>query len=192
MQSSINGTEPTIKVENEKNTLTIGGALSSTVAEKPMVTLENEGKILKEINNMCLQWKTLSIFYIVTVSLFGIVAISTSVLVSIYTGNEQFITVEHLKVMACISTISLGILTAFNLVSNANNARNAWKSLNSAIMFYDAGIITIQQLIEQYRKGEDQLGNLSFNYGANTDKAGTYAYDIATPEERKRNKPNLK
>ncbi|MGI8635166.1 MAG: hypothetical protein ACR2KZ_07155 [Segetibacter sp.] len=57
--------------------------------------------------------------------IFGLAAVSTSVLVSIYTGNEQLMKVSTIKVMACISTIFLGVLTAFNLVTNSTNAKNA-------------------------------------------------------------------
>ncbi len=53
-------------------------------------------------------------------------------------------------------------------------------------MLYSAGSISIQQLIEHYQKGENQLGAFSFNYGTNADKPAAYAHDIvASNEERK-------
>jgi hypothetical protein len=146
--------------------------------KKPFITVETEAEILDKIQKHCNSWDQISTAYNVCIIIFGISAVSTSVLVSIYTGQAELISVGAVKVLACISTISLSILTAFNLVSNGTNARTAWRSLNAAMMMYKAGSISIQQLIEQYQKGESQVGNLSFNYGTNSDKPATYSNDI--------------
>jgi hypothetical protein len=45
-------------------------------------------------------------------------------------------------------------------------------------MLYAAGSISIQQLIEQYQKGENQFGSFTFTYGSTNDKPATYAQDI--------------
>lgn len=150
----------------------------------PPISVEQESKILTDIQRYCTMWSTIANAYNVCIVILGVAAISTSVLVSIYTGtNIDVISIKTLKVLACISTISLGLMTAFNLVSNSNNARNAWRSLNSAMMMYKSGTISIQQLIEQYQKGEGQVGNITFNYGANSnDKNGTFTHDIANAD----------
>lgn len=166
-----NGLDPTVTVENEKQTITIGSNPLSNSVIKPTITLEKEKEIIDEIERHCRNWRKIANAYIVSILVFGVSAVSTSVLVSIYTGaSESVMKVETIKILACISTISLAVLTAFNLVANASNARNAWRSLNAALMLYTAGSISIQQLIEQYQKGENQLGNVSFNYGANSDR----------------------
>jgi uncharacterized membrane protein len=173
-----NGTDPTITVENEKQVVTIGST-SSTTTTRPTITVEKEKEIIDEIERHCSYWRKIGNIYIASIIVFGLAAVSTSVLVSIYTGSdERIIKVSTIKIMACISTISLAILTAFNLVTNSNNARNAWKSLNAALMLYAAGSISIQQLIEQYQKGENQFGSFTFTYGSTNDKPATYAQDI--------------
>jgi hypothetical protein len=182
-----NSIEQQVTVESEKQTITIGG-VAAPVA-RPTISVEKEKQIIDEIERHCKNWRKLTNVYIACIVIFGLSAVSTSILVSIYTGSDPSVmSVETIKIMACISTISLGILTAFNLVTNATNARNAWKSLNAALMMYTAGSITIQQLIEHYQNGENQLGNFSFNYGTNSDKPGTYAHDIAAGDEEKKQK----
>lgn len=178
MSVNNNGTDPTITVENEKQVVTIGSTSSTTIT-RPTITVEKEKEIIDEIERHCSYWRKIGNIYIASIIVFGLAAVSTSVLVSIYTGSdERIIKVSTIKIMACISTISLAILTAFNLVTNSNNARNAWKSLNAALMLYAAGSISIQQLIEQYQKGENQFGSFTFTYGSTNDKPATYAQDI--------------
>ncbi|MCW3112599.1 MAG: hypothetical protein JWR18_995 [Segetibacter sp.] len=178
MSVNNSGTDPTITVENEKQVVTIGSTSSTTIT-RPTITVEKEKEIIDEIERHCSYWRKIGNIYIASIIVFGLAAVSTSVLVSIYTGSdERIIKVSTIKIMACISTISLAILTAFNLVTNSNNARNAWKSLNAALMLYAAGSISIQQLIEQYQKGENQFGSFTFTYGSTNDKPATYAQDI--------------
>lgn len=168
--------ETTVSKEEK---LTIASVDSSNdLNRKPPITVETETEILNKIERHCETWNNISIAYNVCIVVFGVAAVSTSVLVSIYTGQKDLISVETIKILACISTICLSILTAFNLVSNAGNARTAWRSLNAAMMMYKAGSLSMQQLIEQYQKGESQLGNLSFSYGTNSDKPATYSHDI--------------
>jgi hypothetical protein len=176
-----------VTVESEKQTITIGGGVAPLA--KPTISVEKERLIIDEIERHCKKWRKLTNVYIICIVVFGLSAVSTSILVSIYTGSDPSVmSVGTIKIMACISTISLGILTAFNLVTNASNARNAWKSLNAALMMYTAGSITLEQLIDHYQNGENQLGNFSFNYGTNADKPGTYAHDIAANDEEKKQK----
>ena len=192
MLTDNNGVDSTVTVESEKQTITIGNGVSSTNLARPAITVEKEKEILDEIESHCCRWRRIGNAYIIAIIVFGVSAVSTSVLVSIYTGNEKLMDVATVKVMACISTISLGILTAFNLVANCTNSRNAWRSLNAALMLYTAGSISLQQLIEQYQKGESQIGTLSFSYGTATDKPATYAQDIrASHEERKQREANV-
>lgn len=175
-----------LTISKEKSTIE-KDSTSKSSNTKPPIDIVTETEILKKIAKHCSTWSQISNAYAVCIVIFGISAISTSVLVSIYTGQENIIRVEIIKVLACISTISLSILTAFNLVSNASNARNAWRSLNAAMMMYKAGSMSIQDLIEQYQKGENQVGNLSFSYGTNSDKPATYSHDIKGKSEEQGN-----
>ena len=187
-----NCAEPTVTVENEKQIITIGSSMATGIAGRQTISVEKEREILNEIERHCKKWSIIGNIYVAFIIIFGLAAVSTSVLVSIYTGNEQLMQVSTIKVMACISTISLGVLTAFNLVTNSTNAKNAWRSLNAALMLYSAGSISIQQLIEQYQKGENQFGNFGFTYGTNSDKPATYAHDIAASElERKQREAEI-
>jgi hypothetical protein len=187
MVSENKGLESQVVVENEKQVITIGNSTASKSVSKSTITVEKEREIIDEIEKHCAYWRKIGNIYIAAIIFFGLAAVSTSVMVSIYTGSDpNIMEVATIKVMACISTISLGILTAFNLVTNSQNARSAWRSLNAALMLYAAGSITLQQLIEHYQKGENQMGSFSFSYGTNTDNSGTYAHDIiASSEERK-------
>jgi hypothetical protein len=189
--------DPTVTVESEKQTITIGKGVPYGAALKPVITVEKEKEILDEIERHCAKWSRIANIYVACIIIFGTLAVSTSVLVSIYTGNEAMMSVKTIKIMACISTISLAILTAFNLVPNSINAKNAWRSLNAAMMMYTAGSLSLQELIEQYQKGENQFGNFTFKYGANSEsgsgyssnaeRPATYAHDVvASDEERKK------
>lgn len=175
-----------ISISKEEKITIANDDTSSNSNKKPLITVQTETEILKKIEKHCNTWNSIATAYNVCIIVFGISAVSTSVIVSIYTGQEKLISVAVIKVLACISTISLSILTAFNLVSNASNARTAWRSLNAAMMLYKAGSISIQQLIEQYQQGENQLGTISFNYGTNSDKPATYSHDIKGKEDEQK------
>ncbi len=163
-----------------------GATLNGKNMDRQVMSKEKEDKILKKIEGHCEKWSMIANAYVVCIIVFGVSAVSTSVLVSIYTGQETLIGVSTIKILACVSTISLAILTAFSLVDNSGNARNAWRSLNASLMLYSAGAISIEQLIEQYQKDESMMGNLSFNYGTASGKEGTYTQDIAASNIEKK------
>ena len=100
---------------------------------------------------------------------FGILTIVTSVFVSVYTATT-FICPAGLKILACTSTASLTLLTAFNVVKKGNNSRKAWRILNAALYKYDSNVFSIEQLINDYEVGESIVGDVDFSYGV-TSKA---------------------
>jgi hypothetical protein len=180
-----------VAIAVDASTQTNGNGTASKLnvaGKKQVMSVEREAVILKKIEDHCGKWGMIANAYVLCIIVFGVSAVSTSVLVSIYTGQEKMISVAAIKVLACISTISLAILTAFNLVSNSGNARNAWRSLNAALMMYRAGAISIEQLIEQYQKGEDMMGNFTFNYGTSTNRDGTFIHDINASNLAKKQK----
>jgi len=99
----------------------------------------------------------------ITISL-GLLIIVPSVLVSVYTATD-LLSRQQLKVLACTSTISLTLLTAFNIVGKGNNARKAWRVLNAGIYNYESGIWTMTELIRSYEEGERIMCDVDFSYG---------------------------
>jgi hypothetical protein len=139
-----------------------------TTAHSPRqfaLSKEEEMEIIKKIESHCEKCSRMAFLYNIGIIGLGVTAIITSVLVSIYTGSDNLMSASTLKVLACISTISLMLLTAFNLVNQSNDTRNAWRALNSSLMLYKAGGMDLVKLIEQYQRGEKQPGLASFSYG---------------------------
>lgn len=134
-------------------------------------TIEEQKKVVEQIRKLCRLWNTMGFIFNILFVTLGITTITTSVFVSVYTGNDYKIFTykidsDTIKIVAYISTVSLTLLTAFNLINYANNSRNAWRALNVALMNYDAGVIKIDALIEEYKKCEVMMGNVNFNYGS--------------------------
>ena len=96
--------------------------------------------------------------------LFGILAIVSSVLVSVYTSTDLMCK-QVIKILACISTASITLLTAFNVVQKGNNARTAWRILNAALYRFENGLYTMEQLIHCYEIGERLVGDTDFSFG---------------------------
>ncbi len=138
---------------------------------KPL-TPENEKYILDKIEKTCKLWSTMADVLNAGIIILGVTAISTSVLVSIYTGSPELVAPANLKILACISTIALGLLTAFGMVNRSNGARSAWRVLNASLMLYKTGALSMEQLIAQYEKGEKQLGFIHFSNGSNVEQRG--------------------
>ncbi len=70
---------------------------------------------------------------------------------------------EYVKIFAFIAALSVAILTAFNLNTKSNNMRTAWRELNSAVMKYNSEKMTDEQLIEEYRKSETLIGDVTYS-----------------------------
>lgn len=120
--------------------------------------------VVSEIRKLCNLWRRMGNWFNFGIVLFGAATIITSIFVSVYTGSEM-VEPKTLKVVAYISTVSLTLLTAFNLISYANNSRTAWRYLNGALMKFEAGKLSIEKLIDAYQKGEDTMGVVDFTYG---------------------------
>ena len=145
-------------------TITTTTVTSSHAPRQVMISKEEEMEIIKKIEAHCEKSAKMAFMYNIGIIGFGVTAIITSVLVSIYTGSDNFMSPGTLKVLACISTISLMLLTAFNLVNQSNDKSNSWRALNSSLMLYKAGGMDLVKVIEQYQKGEKQYGLLNFGY----------------------------
>jgi hypothetical protein len=86
-------------------------------------------------------------------------------LVSVYTATH-LISDGLLKIIACTSTTSLTVLTAFNVVKLANDRRRAWRLLNIALSKYLAGCYTMAQLLQDYEEAETIVSTVDFQYGS--------------------------
>lgn len=129
------------------------------------ISTDNTQNTLENLKKILLVWHWTANWMVRFTVIFGLSTIISSVLVSVYTSTG-IITDKGIKVLACISTASLTLLTAFNVVNKGNNARQAWRILNAAIYKYETGEIEIKDLIYAYEIGEKILGNVEFSYGA--------------------------
>lgn len=157
---------------------------SSHAPRQFMISKEEEMEIIKKIEAHCEKSAKVAFIYNIGIIGFGVTAIITSVLVSIYTGSDNFMSPGTLKVLACISTISLMLLTAFNLVNQSNDKSNSWRALNSSLMLYRAGGMDIVKVIEQYQRGERQNGILNFGYVGNMQMADQNIETVTTKTVR--------
>ena len=126
-------------------------------------TQKNEATVqkLREILGV---WNFTASWMVRFTTLFGMATIVCSVLVSVYTATDCM-SDRTIKVLASISTASLALLTAFNVVQKGNNARQAWRILNAAIYKFETGIYTMKELIHDYEIGEKIVGDVDFSYG---------------------------
>jgi len=109
---------------------------------------------LNTYNNMAVTLRTI-------LTILGILAISLSIVVAAFVGEFSEIIV---KVISCTSSICLAFITYFGITSKGNNSRNAWRHLQNANQRYNAGIITIGELIKAYGESEAILGETNFTY----------------------------
>lgn len=128
--------------------------------------MKQEQDVLDEIKIQHKKWVNIRNTFNAIVIILGFTAIVTSVIVSVYTGSatDDSIAPKYLKVIAVISTASLTLLTAFNVVGIANNVSRASRHLGVAIFKYEAGVYKIRSLIEAYKEAEQIIGQFNFNY----------------------------
>lgn len=63
--------------------------------------------------------------------------------------------------IAFTAAFTIGIISAFNFGDKANNFRNAWREMHTAILRYEAdSTYTINNLIDEYEKAEKLVGDV--------------------------------
>jgi len=106
-------------------------------------------------------WNRLAKSLQATYVLLGVVATVSSLVLATFTTELGTLRV---KVVAFVLSLSLGLITAFEVGAKANGARAAWRSLNAAILSYENDHnFTIQDLYKQYVAGEALLGDIKYN-----------------------------
>lgn len=105
------------------------------------------------------QWEWMSRYLrIVHVGL-GLSATFFSLLAAAQIGSISDV---YIMVFAFIAALSIGVLTTFNLNTKSNNMRTSWRALNYAAMLYNSGKIDDKQLIEEYKKAESLIGDITY------------------------------
>jgi len=123
---------------------------------------EIEEKILHYIN----KWDRLSKLTHFCICVLGIIAVGGGLFVSVFLGFNSNIPEWLFKVSSFLSSFSIALLTAFDMVNNKNKYRNAWRLLNAKYLTYNAGKININELINWYEQSEEIIGNINFYYSS--------------------------
>jgi hypothetical protein len=66
------------------------------------------------------------------------------------------------KIFAFIATVSIALMTAFNLGVKSNNTRAAWRHLNAEVMKFNQGLCKEQDVIKAYEEAEGLIGDVSY------------------------------
>jgi hypothetical protein len=100
-----------------------------------------------------------AILWIIHISL-GIIATILAILITAFSasgGDYQ----GYIPVLSVIAAISAALLTSLDIGTKSNNTRNAWRSLNFAMMKYNQGIISIRDVIDAYEQGENLISGVN-------------------------------
>ena len=98
--------------------------------------------IIQNIRKELRTWKFKNYLYHTLVGVLGTFAILGSVIVSVYLDTRsEILTAERLKLIAIASTVSLSILSAFNIISKTNNYISACDLMQVALFKYNAKLI---------------------------------------------------
>ncbi|WEA00925.1 hypothetical protein [Mucilaginibacter sp. SJ] len=160
-----------------------------------------EGEIVHKIKGHLKTWNLISTAYNYAIYILGFISISTSVFVAGFIGVKKedsallAVCPQILKICAIVSSISLTLLTAFNIVRKSNDTRKAWRILNTALLFYHSGKYSIDKLIEEYYRGEEVIGTVDFNFNSKQDDAtGKVSFDNTDskvkPEKKNKTRGN--
>src|SRR4051812_48552065 len=115
------------------------------------ITQDGAQIIISSIKKDLKVWKVKNFFYHVLVSVLGIIAILGSVVVSVYLDtNSKVLTPEVLKLFAIASTVSLTILSAFNILNKTNGYIFACDAIDVALLKYEAKLMNLGALIQTY------------------------------------------
>ncbi|WP_345954376.1 hypothetical protein [Mucilaginibacter sp. PAMB04168] len=98
----------------------------------------------------------------------GVIAILSSVFVTTFisTKDNQLFDTKYLPYVSFTSTVSITLITAFNLGPKANNWRKAWRMLHYHYSLYKAGTITMPELLKKRYEADELIGGVDFQYSA--------------------------
>ncbi|GEO07016.1 hypothetical protein AAE02nite_46800 [Adhaeribacter aerolatus] len=172
-----------------KTTLT-----SENPAHIKVINQTDADLIIKNIQKELQAWRLKNLLYHLLVGVLGTVAILGSVIVSVYLDTRSAVlTADRLKLIAIASTVSLSILSAFNIISKTNNYIAACDLMQVALFKYNAKLISLGTLIEAYDKANKIIGGIDFNFDKNfTGAPGKTVVSVDTADEQPTNDEEAK
>jgi len=136
-------------------------------AIKKWKTGQNPDATVAEIAGILNKWARRALLLEILLIFLGIVAIASSLFISGFADfdfmhNNKFLVT---KLLGFTSTLSLTLISAFNLSSKANSVRKGWRHLNKAFCRYNSDIVDIKELVVAYDEGEEMIrSNADFSY----------------------------
>lgn len=125
----------------------------------------------------------------------GILAIGCSLTATAFTGegkgeNDKI----RLKILSCVASASVIVLTSFNIAGKGNNARNAYRHLLYAVELFRYGLLSIEGLVKAHKEAEIILGSVDFTYILPNSIKPTKAEDAKSDNKQRADdaKPNDK
>jgi len=115
----------------------------------------------QEYRDMEQKWRSLSTMLQTVYVGLGLIATASSLVLATFTTE---LGTAWVKGVSFALSLSLGVITAFNVGAEANGVRSAWRVLKAAILAYENDQnFTIQDLYKQYVAGEALIGDIKYN-----------------------------
>jgi amino acid transporter len=133
--------------------------------EKDIDTTTARYVVLQGVHKSLKIWNLLAFFLHTLYVLFGIVAITASVYVTTYVSAfkaEKSHT--EIPIVSFIATLSITLITAFNLGEKANAFRRAWRELEMGLNQHLTDAKTLDDLIKTKLDCEVIVGGVDFQY----------------------------
>jgi len=92
----------------------------------------------------------------------GIIATILAILITAFsTSGSESPYQGFIPVLSVIAAIAAALLTSLDIGTKSNNTRNAWRTLNFAMMKYNRGINSIRDVIDAYEQGENLISGVN-------------------------------
>jgi hypothetical protein len=100
-----------------------------------------------------------TILWIIHISL-GIIVTILAILITAFSASGSSYQ-SFIPALAVIAAIAAALLTSLDIGTRSNNTRNAWRTLNFAMMKYNRGIIPIPDVLDAYEQGENLISGVN-------------------------------
>ena len=120
-----------------------------------------EQQVVKTIQAFCwrLSWGA-SALQLLTIAI-AMAAIVLSLLVATYTGQDSsWLDVNRIKLLAFLSAVFTAVYSTFRIRKKAADLRDGYRLLNTELLHYKVGAITVEKLIESYSRTEKMIGHV--------------------------------
>jgi hypothetical protein len=138
---------------NRRNILRFNDSIYDAYKDKPI------GQKLPDILQYLRLWSTMAVYLRIFHVSLGISATFFSALAATQIGS---IGDNITKIFAFIATVSIALMTAFNLGGKSNNTRAAWRHLNAQVMLFNQGACDEKDVIKAYEEAENLIGDVSY------------------------------